>query len=86
MPGLSAAGRRNSSGPMRRWPTSFRSNAPVPAWALARSAFMALFNWPLVLTDAQIEARILRATGYVLKSQHCSEMRALLAARQRAKG
>jgi Protein of unknown function (DUF5672) len=49
----------------------------------ARSfGFHGMFNWPFVLTDAQIEARILRATGYVLKSQHCSEMRALLAARQ----
>jgi hypothetical protein len=49
----------------------------------ARSfGFHGMFNWPLVLTDAQIEARILRATGYVLKSQHCGEMRAPLAARQ----
>ncbi|MGB7035518.1 MAG: DUF5672 family protein [Xanthobacteraceae bacterium] len=49
----------------------------------ARSfGFHGMFNWPFVLTDAQIEARILRATGYVLKSQHCGEMRALLAARQ----
>jgi Protein of unknown function (DUF5672) len=49
----------------------------------ARSfGFHGMFNWPFVLTDVQIEARILRATGYVLKSQHCGEMRALLAARQ----
>ncbi len=44
--------------------------------------FHGMFNWPYVLTDAQIAARLLRATGYVLGSQHCSEMQALLAARQ----
>jgi hypothetical protein len=48
----------------------------------ARSfGFHGMFNWPLVLTDAQIEARVVRATGYVLGSQHCREMRAVLAAR-----
>jgi hypothetical protein len=41
-----------------------------------------MFNWPYVLTDAQIEARILRATGYVLRSLHCREMQAVLAARR----
>jgi len=44
--------------------------------------FHGMFNWPYVLTDAQIAARLLRATGYVLGSQHCSEMQALLAARK----
>jgi hypothetical protein len=49
----------------------------------ARSfGFHGMFNWPYVLTDAQIEARIIRATGYVLGSQHCREMRAVLAARR----
>ena len=34
----------------------------------ARSfGFHGMFNWPYVLTDAQIEARVVRATGYVLR-------------------
>ena len=49
----------------------------------ARSfGFHGMFNWPYVLTDAQIEARVVRATGYVLGSQHCREMGAMLAARR----
>jgi hypothetical protein len=52
----------------------------------ARSfGFHGMFNWPYVLTDAQIAVRLLRATGYVLGSQHCSEMQTLLAARQRGR-
>ena len=77
---------RNLSGLMRRWPTNFRLSARALARALASFGFHGVSNWPYVLTDAQIEARIVRATGYVLGSQHCREMRAVLAARQSAKG
>jgi hypothetical protein len=41
-----------------------------------------MFNWPYVLTDAQLEARVIRATGYALGSQHCREMGAVLTARR----
>jgi Protein of unknown function (DUF5672) len=50
---------------------------------LARSfGFHGMFNWPYVLANAQIAARIQRATGYVLGSQHCREMNEILAARR----
>ncbi len=53
----------------------------------ARSfGFHGMFNWPYVLTDAQIAARVVRATGYVLGSQHCREMQAVLAARRGGTG
>jgi hypothetical protein len=46
----------------------FPSNRSTRARALAQVRFShGMFNWPYVLTDAQIEARILRETGYVLK-------------------
>jgi hypothetical protein len=41
-----------------------------------------MFNWPHVLTDAQIAARLPRASAYVLGSEHCREMQAVLAARR----
>ncbi len=44
--------------------------------------FHGMFNWPYVLTDVQIAERLLRASAYVLGSEHCREMQALLAARR----
>jgi hypothetical protein len=44
--------------------------------------FHGLFNWPLVLNEAEISERLKDAPRYVLESQHYKELRAFLARRQ----
>ena len=43
--------------------------------------FHGMFNWPHVLSDAEIEERVKLATPYVTESGHCREMRTLMARR-----
>ena len=56
--GTIGRGSPNSRGLMRRWPTNFLLSARASAPAPARSVFHGMFNWPYVLTNAQIEARV----------------------------
>ena len=41
---------------------------------LSPFGFHGMFNWPLVLTDEQIEARLAVAPAYVLEHEHCAQM------------
>jgi hypothetical protein len=43
--------------------------------------FHGMFNWPFVLSDAEIDERMTLATPYVLQSAHYHEMRELMGAR-----
>ena len=42
---------------------------------LSPFGFHGMFNWPLVLTEEQIEARLAIAPSYVLAHEHCAQMR-----------
>ena len=42
---------------------------------LSPFGFHGMFNWPLVLTEEQIEARLAIAPPYVLAHEHCAQMR-----------
>ena len=47
---------------------------------LAPFGFHGMFNWPLVLTDEQIEARLAVTPPYVLEHDHCAQMREVMEA------
>lgn len=44
--------------------------------------FHGQFNWPYVLSDDEIEARLVNAPRYVMDSEHCRQMRVLMAERR----